>query len=107
MRYLLGIVRNVHHRHEAKPITEALIRERLSARDPWRASRSFALIGLPTPRRSRVYCAVCAGSAVCAAQPTCAANRLDSGRARYAVLDPRGSWRVACNRSSNIEEGAP
>jgi hypothetical protein len=32
-RYLLGIVRNVHHRHEAEPITEALIRERLSARD--------------------------------------------------------------------------
>jgi hypothetical protein len=32
-RYLLGIVRNVHHRHEAEPITEALIRERLAARD--------------------------------------------------------------------------
>jgi hypothetical protein len=32
-RYLLGIVRNIHHRHEAEPITEALIRERLSARD--------------------------------------------------------------------------
>jgi hypothetical protein len=32
-RYLLGIVRNLHHRHEAEPITEALIRERLSARD--------------------------------------------------------------------------
>jgi hypothetical protein len=31
-RYLLGIVRNVHHRHEAEPITEALIRERLSHR---------------------------------------------------------------------------
>jgi hypothetical protein len=30
---LLGIVRNLHHRHEAEPITEALIRERLSARD--------------------------------------------------------------------------
>jgi hypothetical protein len=32
-RYLLGIVKNVHHRHEAEPITEALIRERLAARD--------------------------------------------------------------------------
>lgn len=32
-RYLLGIVRNVHHCHEAEPITEALIRERLAARD--------------------------------------------------------------------------
>ena len=32
-RYLIGIVRNVHHRHEAEPITEALIRERLAARD--------------------------------------------------------------------------
>ena len=32
-RYLLGIVKNVHHLHEAEPITEALIRERLSARD--------------------------------------------------------------------------
>jgi hypothetical protein len=32
-RYLLGIVRNVHHVHEAEPITEALIRERLAARD--------------------------------------------------------------------------
>lgn len=32
-RYLLGIARNLHHRHEAEPITEALIRERLSARD--------------------------------------------------------------------------
>jgi hypothetical protein len=32
-RYLLGIIRNLHHRHEAEPITEALIRERLSARD--------------------------------------------------------------------------
>ena len=32
-RYLLGIVRNLHHRHEAELITEALIRERLSARD--------------------------------------------------------------------------
>lgn len=32
-RYLLGIVRNLHHRHEAEPITEALIRERLAARD--------------------------------------------------------------------------
>ena len=32
-RYLLGIVRNLHHCHEAEPITEALIRERLSARD--------------------------------------------------------------------------
>jgi hypothetical protein len=32
-RYLLGIARNVHHVHEAEPITEALIRERLAARD--------------------------------------------------------------------------
>lgn len=32
-RYLLGIVKNVHHLHEAEPITEALIRERLAARD--------------------------------------------------------------------------
>jgi hypothetical protein len=32
-RYLLGIVKNVHHVHEADPITDALIRERLSARD--------------------------------------------------------------------------
>lgn len=32
-RYLLGIVRNLHHVHQADPITEALIRERLAARD--------------------------------------------------------------------------
>lgn len=32
-RYLLGIVQNVHHVHEAEAITEALIRERLEARD--------------------------------------------------------------------------
>lgn len=32
-RYLLGIVRNLYHCHQAEPITEALIRERLSARD--------------------------------------------------------------------------
>jgi hypothetical protein len=32
-RYLLGIVRNVHHVHEADAITHALIRERLAARD--------------------------------------------------------------------------
>jgi hypothetical protein len=32
-RYLLGIVRNVHHVHQAEPITEALIRERLASRD--------------------------------------------------------------------------
>lgn len=32
-RYLLGIVRNVHHDHEADGITEALLRERLAARD--------------------------------------------------------------------------
>ena len=32
-RYLLGIVKNVHHRHEAEHITKALIRERLAARD--------------------------------------------------------------------------
>jgi hypothetical protein len=32
-RYLLGIVRNVHHVHEADFITDALVRERLAARD--------------------------------------------------------------------------
>lgn len=32
-RYLLGIVRNLHHNHEADAITEELIRERLAARD--------------------------------------------------------------------------
>ncbi len=32
-RYLLGIVKNLHHVHQAEPITEALIRGRLSARD--------------------------------------------------------------------------
>lgn len=32
-RYLLGIAQNVHHVHEAEAITEALIRERLVARD--------------------------------------------------------------------------
>ena len=32
-RYLLGIVRNVQHVHEADAITEALLRERLCARD--------------------------------------------------------------------------
>lgn len=32
-RYLLGIVQNVHHVHEAEVITEALIRERIVARD--------------------------------------------------------------------------
>jgi len=32
-RYLLGIVKNVHHRHEAEAITAALLRERLAARD--------------------------------------------------------------------------
>ena len=32
-RYLLGIVKNVHHVHEAEPITDVLIRERLAARD--------------------------------------------------------------------------
>ena len=32
-RYLLGIVKNLHHLHQAEPITEALIRERLAARD--------------------------------------------------------------------------
>lgn len=32
-RYLLGIVRNVHHVHEADAITDALLRERLAARD--------------------------------------------------------------------------
>ena len=30
---LLGIVRTLNHRHEAEPINEALIRERLTARD--------------------------------------------------------------------------
>lgn len=32
-RYLLGIVRNLHHVHEADAITQALLRERLAARD--------------------------------------------------------------------------
>lgn len=32
-RYLLGIVKNVHHCHEAESITAALLRERLAARD--------------------------------------------------------------------------
>lgn len=32
-RYLLGIVRNLHHQHEAEAITAALVRERLAARD--------------------------------------------------------------------------
>lgn len=32
-RYLLGIVRNVEHVHEADAITDALLRERLAARD--------------------------------------------------------------------------
>jgi len=32
-RYLLGIVKNLHHVHEADAITEALLRERLVARD--------------------------------------------------------------------------
>ena len=32
-RYLLGIVRNVHHVHEGDAITRALLRERLAARD--------------------------------------------------------------------------
>lgn len=32
-RYLLGIVRNVHHDHEADAITHALLRDRLAARD--------------------------------------------------------------------------
>jgi hypothetical protein len=32
-RYLLGIVRNVHHRHESEAITDALLRERIAARD--------------------------------------------------------------------------
>ncbi len=32
-RYLLGIVRNVHHEHEADAITQALLRERIEARD--------------------------------------------------------------------------
>lgn len=32
-RYLLGIVKNVHHCHEADSVTAALLRERLAARD--------------------------------------------------------------------------
>lgn len=32
-RYLLGIVRNIHHTHEADAILDALLRERLAARD--------------------------------------------------------------------------
>ena len=32
-RYLLGIVKNLDHVHQAEPLTEALIRERLAARD--------------------------------------------------------------------------
>lgn len=32
-RYLLGIVRNLHHLHEADAITQALLRERIRARD--------------------------------------------------------------------------
>jgi hypothetical protein len=32
-RYLLGIVRNLHHVHEADAITQALLRERIKARD--------------------------------------------------------------------------
>jgi len=40
-RYLLGIVKNVHHLHEAEPITEALIRERLAARDRFLAPLVF------------------------------------------------------------------
>jgi hypothetical protein len=32
-RYVLGIVKNVHHCHEAEAITAALLRERLAARD--------------------------------------------------------------------------
>lgn len=32
-RYLLGVVRNLHHTHEADAILEALLRERLEARD--------------------------------------------------------------------------
>jgi len=32
-RYLLGIVRNLHHVHEADAITQALLRERIDARD--------------------------------------------------------------------------
>jgi len=40
-RYLLGIVQNVHHVHQAEPITEALVRERLSARDRFLAPLVF------------------------------------------------------------------
>jgi hypothetical protein len=37
-RYLLGIVRNVHHVHEADAITQSLLRQRVSTRDHFLAS---------------------------------------------------------------------
>jgi hypothetical protein len=50
-RYLLGIVRNLHHIHEAESITHALLTERLAARDmllqPLVAQRDDILHGNP------------------------------------------------------------
>ena len=37
-RYLLGIVRNLHHVHEADAITQALLRQRIDARDRFLAA---------------------------------------------------------------------
>ena len=37
-RYLLGIVRNIHHVHEADAITQSLLRQRVAARDRFLAS---------------------------------------------------------------------
>jgi hypothetical protein len=37
-RYLLGIVRNLHHVHEADAITQALLRQRIDARDHFLAA---------------------------------------------------------------------
>lgn len=37
-RYLLGIVRNIHHVHEADAITQSLLRQRVDARDRFLAS---------------------------------------------------------------------
>lgn len=48
-RDLLGIVRNLHHEHEADAITQALLRERIGARDrflaPLRRERDAILAG--------------------------------------------------------------
>ena len=55
-RYLLGIVKNVHHCHEADASTVALLRERLAARDrllqPLVRERDaiLAIVGGDTPR---------------------------------------------------------